>query len=88
MKNGDMPANVLVSSTGVLWNLRDGHEDSQYLSQPSERLSFGMTKREDIAKHVMAALCVNNSLGWIEQHAAKMAVDLTDELLAELEKSK
>lgn len=88
MKNGDMPANVLVSSAGALWNLRDGHEDSQYLSQPNERFSFGLTKREDIAKHVMAALCVNNSLGWIENHAAKMSVDLTDALLAELERTK
>ena len=85
MKNGDMPANVLVSSTGVLWNLRDGHEDSPYLGQKRERFSFGATKREDIAKHIMAALCSNNSLGWIESHAAKMAVELTDKLLAELE---
>lgn len=86
MKNGDMPANVLLSSNGALWNLRDGHEDSNYIGQPNERFSFGVTKREDIAKHVMAALCVNNSLGWIDAHAARTAVELTDKLLAELEK--
>lgn len=86
MKNGDMPANVLLSPNGALWNLRDGHDDSNYIGQPNERFSFGITKREDIAKHIMAALCVNNSLGWIDEHAARTAVELTDKLLAELEK--
>lgn len=81
-----MPANVLLSPNGALWNLRDGHDDSNYIGQPNERFSFGITKREDIAKHIMAALCVNNSLGWIDEHAARTAVELTDKLLAELEK--
>lgn len=88
MKNGDMPANVLTSSAGALWNLRDGHEDSNYIGQPGDRFSFGFTKREDVAKSIMAALCVNNSLGWIDEHAAKTAVALTDKLLAELERTK
>lgn len=87
MKNGDMPANVLVSSTGALWNLRDGHEDSQYLGQPNERFSFGMTKREMFAMAALQGIlsCDNSEFTNV---AAISAVEHADALLAELEKSK
>ena len=86
MKNGDMPANVLVSSTGVLWNLRDGHEDSQYLGQPNERFSFGLTKREHIAAMAMAAILSKPDTTM--SYAAREGVMFADELLAELERTK
>lgn len=60
-----MPANVLVSSTGVLWNLREGHEDSQYLGQPNERFSFGITKREQFAMNAPDAPT------WFKHHLHK-----------------
>lgn len=93
MKNGDMPANVLVSSTGVLWNLRDGHEDSQYLGQPNERFSFGLTKREQFAMAMAQGILANprmidnmdaGSIEWVAKRAASAA----DALLAELESAK
>ena len=91
MKNGDMPANVLVSSTGVLWNLRDGHEDSQYLGQPNERFSFGMTKREQFAMAAMQGLLTNRN-GILQPRNAHdvafLAVELAEALLEQLEKQK
>jgi len=86
MKNGDMPASPLTTSAGALWHLRDGGEDETYIGQKREKLSIGFTKREDIAKHVLAALCTNNSLGWIESHAVDMAISITDQLLEKLDK--
>ncbi len=46
MKNSEMPASVLKSSNGALWNLRDGHEDGEYIGQKGQQFSFGITKRE------------------------------------------
>jgi hypothetical protein len=87
MKNGDMPANVLVSSTGVLWSLRDGHEDSNYIGQPNERFSFGLTKREMFAMAAMQGIlaCDNSEFTHV---AAISAVAQADHLLAALEAAK
>lgn len=88
MKNGDMPANVLLTSTGALWNLRDGHEDSQCLGRPNERFSFGLTKREMFAMAAMQGILSIGNDQATEGVMANCAVRMADALLAELERAK
>jgi hypothetical protein len=91
MKNGDMPAAPLKSGNGALWNLRDGHEDSDFLGQPNERFSIGLTKREMFAMAAMQGLCSTSDLNGSWRHdAATVAIaaaNCADALLAELERT-
>ena len=90
MKNGEMPAAPLKSGNGALWNLRDGHEDSDFLGQPNERFSIGLTKREMFAMAAMqgllASLTSDDDL--TPRELARCAALNADALLAELERGK
>lgn len=88
MKNGDMPAMPLLSGNGALWNLCDGHEDSDYLGQKSDKFSIGMTKREQFAMAAMQGMLSNSSMSYDFDGMAHDALVYADALLAELERTK
>ena len=80
-KNGDMPAmptHDVYQDCGI-----DGNS-GPYLTQTT---SYGLTKRETMAMHIMAGLVVGVR-DPDEVVCSSMAVSLADNLLAELERTK
>lgn len=57
--------------------------------QAQDADTWGMTKREEMAMHIMAGLCANPELvNWSSKNYAEHARARADALLAELEKVK
>lgn len=78
-KNGDLPAHPLLLDTKS--NYSGGQVADDYFE--------GMTKREEMAMHIMAGLCANPELvNWSSKNYAEHARARADTLLAELEKTK
>ena len=73
-KNGDMPAMPIVLKDGEVWS-----EDFDYAN--------GLTKREMIAMHMMAANRSRQSSYRSWEAMATDAVEAADALLAELERT-
>ena len=76
IKNGDMPA-MPVNQYKRACDL-----------EVSEPISSGMTKREMMAMHMMASICIKYGAWDQEAENATLAVECADALLAELERTK
>lgn len=80
MKNADMPAMPLVNENGA-----PVHHSSAGMD--NEGVMFGLTKREMMAMHMMAAMLVGtedpNSV-----YCAAKAIDAVDQLIFQLDRTK
>lgn len=76
MKNADMPAMPIVLGAGEVWD-----EENDYAN--------GLTKREMMAMHICSGNMAARTVSWADVNVelmAMIAVQMTDALLAELEK--
>ncbi|MGL5648804.1 MAG: hypothetical protein ACRDDY_13235 [Clostridium sp.] len=85
-KNGDMPAMPMPTpANGGAWT---AHHLSDGGYAKSQRPAFGMTKRETMAMHFMAACRSRDSDygSWVDM--ALDSIKMADALLSELERTK
>ena len=79
MRNGDLPAMPNLSASGVATS---EYELAEMLSE--SRVTIGLTKREQFAGMAMQGILANSSNSM--SYVARDAVQMADELLAELER--
>ena len=80
MKNADLPAMPLTNENGAPIHYSQAGMDN-------DGVMFGLTKREMMAMHMMSAIivgCESPNTEW----CASIAIDATEKLLAELERTK
>lgn len=82
IKNGDLPAMPL---TGDAYTDLSGYIHKSYSYNPE---CLGMTKRETMEMHFMAALLSDSKMNGQFSDFAKLAVKAADALLAEQERTK
>ena len=84
MKNADKPINVVRGSDGVPFSNSDKITE-QWIEQSD--LLTGLTKREYFAAMAMQGICANptNMIKPFAKPIAKVAIEIADELLKQLE---
>ena len=82
MKNADMPAMPIIDDEQTF--PIDGEKYGKSLS--SGRFAVGMTKREMMAMHIASGFAADKEVN--PCNIANLAIEVTDALLAELERTK